>query len=111
MLSLYPGESEIHFLLLLQDLETWCEDGKMLKNLESDEREDWDEGLESEDQIHIPTRYRRGMQKYSIPPFRTFHSEMAKSALMFTITNNMAAPADHLSPPLSFPTSFPFNST
>ena len=102
MLSLYPAESDIHFLLLLQDLETWCEDGRMLKNLESDEREDWDEGLESgnqEYQIRIPKRCRRGMQKYSIPPFRTFHSEMAKSALMFTITNNMAAPADHLSPP------------
>ena len=42
---LYPGESEFH--LLLQDLETWCEGGKMLKNLESDEREDWDEGLET----------------------------------------------------------------
>ena len=86
----------------------------MLKNLESDEREDWDEGLESgnqECQISNPIGCRLGMQKYSIPPFRTFHSEMAKSALMFTITNNMAAPADHLSPPLSFPTSFPFNST
>ena len=44
VLSLYPAESDIHFLLLLQDLETWCEDGRMLKNLESDEREDWDEG-------------------------------------------------------------------
>ena len=33
--------------LLLQDLETWCEDGKMRKTLESDEREDWDEELET----------------------------------------------------------------
>ena len=45
MLTLYPGESEMH--LLLQDLETWCEDGKMPKTLESDEQEDWDEGLET----------------------------------------------------------------
>ena len=45
VLTLYPGESEMH--LLLQDLETWCEDGKMPKTLESDEREDWDEGLET----------------------------------------------------------------